>query len=249
MINLLDKVALVSGGASGIGRTISLELAKAGAMVVINYHSSEAKAIALVNEIIGFGGNAIAVCANVALFTESLRLVESTIEKYGKIDILVNNAGITKDNLIMRMSESDFDEVLDTNLKGAWNLSKHTAKYMTKARSGKIINITSVSGIIGNAGQSNYSASKAGLIGLTLSLARELSKRNITVNAIAPGFIHTAMTDALPEEVVTKFKDQIPLSRLGETIDVANVVLFLASDMANYMTGQVLRIDGGLVMG
>lgn len=248
-MNLQGKVVIISGGASGIGATISLELAKKNATVVINYNHSQAKAFALVNEIINFGGSAIAIQADVSDFTEASRLVDTTIEKFGKVDILINNAGITKDNLILRMSESDFDEVMDTNLKGAWNLSKHVAKYMTKARSGKIINITSVSGIIGNAGQTNYSASKAGLIGLTLSLARELSKRNILVNAVAPGFIHTSMTDALPEETVARFAEQIPLNRLGETQDVAQVVLFLASDMANYMTGQVLRVDGGLVMG
>ncbi|MDD3123039.1 MAG: 3-oxoacyl-[acyl-carrier-protein] reductase [Candidatus Izemoplasmatales bacterium] len=248
-MNLKGKVAIVTGGASGIGKAISLKLASLGANIVINYHSSEANANSLVKFIESTGGHALAVKANISLFEEANMLVEKTIEFFGHVDILVNNAGITKDNLIMRMTEDDFDLVIDTNLKGAWNMSKHVSKYMAKARFGKIINITSVSGLIGNAGQTNYSSSKAGLVGLTMSLARELAKRNIYVNAIAPGFINTNMTDKLPVEVIDKFKEQIPLSRLGEVDDVANAVSFLASDLSNYMTGQVIRVDGGLVMG
>jgi 3-oxoacyl-[acyl-carrier protein] reductase len=249
MMNLEGKVAIITGGASGIGSAISLKLASLGAKIVINYHSSEAKAKSLVELVESNGGQALAIKANISLFEEANMLVEKTIETFGHVDILVNNAGITKDNLIMRMSEDDFDQVMGTNLKGAWNMSKHVSKYMAKARSGKIINITSISGLIGNAGQTNYSASKAGLVGLTMSLAKELAKRNIFVNAIAPGFINTSMTEKLPLEVIEKFKEQIPLSRLGEVDDIANVVSFLASDLSNYMTGQVIRVDGGLVMG
>ncbi len=248
-MNLEGKVAIVTGGANGIGRAISLALSAQGATVVVNYNSSETLAISLQEEIKSQGQECLIVQANIGLFEQATALVEAAVSQFGHVDILVNNAGITKDNLIMRMSEDDFDSVIETNLKGAWNMSKLVSRYMTKQRSGKIVNITSVSGLVGNAGQTNYSASKAGLVGLTMSLAKELAKRNINVNAIAPGFIETAMTGKLPEEVVSKFIENIPLSKLGQVEDIAATVLFLVSEHSKYITGQVIRVDGGLVMG
>jgi len=248
-VNFEQQVVVITGGASGIGKALSLAFAKHGATVVINYNHSQTSAQSLLSEIEAFGGKATIFQADVSSFEQSAALVESVIQSYGKIDCLINNSGITKDNLLMRMTEEDFDQVIDVNLKGAWNMCKHASRYMIKARKGKIINISSVSGLIGNAGQTNYSASKAGLIGLTMSLARELAKRNIQVNAIAPGFIETNMTKSLPEEVISKFMEQIPLSRLGSVDDVAGVALFLASNLSDYMTGQTLRVDGGMVMG
>ncbi|MBU0997763.1 MAG: 3-oxoacyl-[acyl-carrier-protein] reductase [Firmicutes bacterium] len=248
-MNLEGKVAIVTGGANGIGRAISLALSEHGAKVVVNYNSSENLAVSLQDEIKELGNECLIVQANIGSLEQCNSLVEAAISHFGHVDILVNNAGITKDNLIMRMTEDDFDQVIETNLKGAWNMSKLVSRYMTKQRSGKIVNITSVSGLVGNAGQTNYSASKAGLVGLTMSLAKELAKRNINVNAIAPGFIETAMTGKLPEEVVSKYLENIPLSRLGEVKDIASTVLFLVSDYSKYITGQVIRVDGGLVMG
>jgi len=248
-MNLEGKVAIVTGGANGIGRAISLALSAQGATVVVNYNSSETLAISLQEEIKSQGQECLIVQANIGLFEQATALVEAAVSQFGHVDILVNNAGITKDNLIMRMSEDDFDSVIETNLKGAWNMSKLVSRYMTKQRSGKIVNITSVSGLVGNAGQTNYSASKAGLVGLTMSLAKELAKRNINVNAIAPGFIETAMTGKLPEEVVSKFIENIPLSKLGQVEDIAATVIFLVSEHSKYITGQVIRVDGGLVMG
>jgi 3-oxoacyl-[acyl-carrier protein] reductase len=247
-MDLKGKVAIVTGGATGIGRGIVEKLASLGASVVINYNSSKEASVNLVNDLREKGHIAECIQANVALFSDAEKLVNFAVEKFGRIDILVNNAGITKDNLIMRMEEEDFDKVIEVNLKGTWNMAKHTSKVMMKQRSGKIINIASVVAIMGNAGQSNYCASKAGVIGLTKSLARELAKRNITVNAIAPGFIKTKMTDVLDEKIVDQIAANIPLARMGETSDVANAVAFFASPLADYITGQVLNVDGGLVM-
>lgn len=247
-MNLKDKIAVVTGGATGIGEQITKKLALLGATVVINYNSSAKNALTLVEELTNLNCKVDCVQANVSDFDESLKLIEYTTEKYGRIDILVNNAGVTADNLILRMSESDFDKVIQVNLKGTWNTAKHAAKYMTKQRYGKIINISSVVGVMGNAGQSNYCASKAGVIGLTKSLAKELAKRNVYVNAIAPGFIKTKMTEVLSEQVVEQISSNIPLNRLGEGEDVANLVAFLSSDLSNYITGQVIHVDGGLAM-
>lgn len=247
-MSLLNRVALVTGGASGIGRYISLELAKEGATVIVNYNTSKDKAQTLISEIESLGGKADAYQANVAVFDEAKQLIDNIIERYGKLDIVVNNAGITDDQLILRMREDQFDRVIDTNLKGVWNICKHAAKPLLKSEAGRIINISSVSGILGNAGQSNYSAAKAGVIGLTKALAREFAARHVTVNAIAPGFIETDMTKKLPEEAVKAWADQIPLKRFGSPSDVAHAVTFLASEQASYITGHTLMVDGGLVM-
>ena len=247
-MSLLNRVALVTGGASGIGRYISLELAKQGATVIVNYNTSKDKAQTLITEIETLGGKADAFQANVAVFDEAKKLIDNIIERYGKLDIVVNNAGITDDQLILRMREDQFDRVIDTNLKGVWNICKHAAKPLLKSEAGRIINVSSVSGILGNAGQSNYSAAKAGVIGLTKALAREFAARHVTVNAIAPGFIETDMTKKLPEEAVKAWADQIPLKRFGSPSDVAHAVKFLASDEASYITGHTLMVDGGLVM-
>lgn len=246
---MLDgKVAIVTGASRGIGRQIAVTLAKEGAAVIVNYNGSAAKAEEVVTEIIEAGGQAEAVQCNVSEYAKAEELMKYVIDKYKKIDILVNNAGITKDNLLMKMSEEEFDAVISTNLKGAFNCVKHVSRQMLKQRGGRIINISSVSGVIGNAGQANYCASKAGMIGLTKSVARELGSRGITVNAIAPGFIGTEMTAVLPEDVKKTMGDQIPLKRFGKTEDVAEAVVFLASDKAGYITGQVLCIDGGMAM-
>ncbi len=247
-MSLSNRIALVTGGASGIGRYISLELAKQGATVIVNYNTSKDKAQTLITEIETLGGKADAFQANVAVFDEAKKLIDNIIERYGKLDIVVNNAGITDDQLILRMREDQFDRVIDTNLKGVWNICKHAAKPLLKSEAGRIINISSVSGILGNAGQSNYSAAKAGVIGLTKALAREFAARHVTVNAIAPGFIETDMTKKLPEEAVKAWADQIPLKRFGSPSDVAHAVVFLASEQASYITGHTLMVDGGLVM-
>ncbi len=240
------KIALVTGASRGIGRGIALALAGCGATVLVNYNGSKDRADQVVAEIANMGGQAEAIGCNVSDYAACEQMVKEVIEKYGKVDILVNNAGITRDNLIMRMSEQDYDDVLNTNLKGAFNTMKHLTRHFLKNKSGKIINISSVSGVMGNAGQANYSASKAGLIGLTKSIARELSSRGICVNAVAPGFIETEMTKAMPESVLEGAKGSIPLGRIGAVEDIANTVLFLASDYANYITGQVVCVDGGM---
>ena len=245
---LTGKIALVTGAARGIGKEIALTLAANGATVIVNYNGSKERAEAVVSEIKENGGEAEAVQCNVADFAASENMVKEVLAKYGKVDILVNNAGITKDNLIMRMSEADYDAVLDTNLKGAFNMIRHLSRAFLKQRSGKIINISSVSGVMGNAGQSNYSASKAGLIGLTKSVARELASRNVCVNAVAPGFIATEMTEVLSEDYMNKMKEMIPLGKMGSTKDIANMVLFLAGNQSDYITGQVIHVDGGMVM-
>ncbi|ELC8360935.1 3-oxoacyl-[acyl-carrier-protein] reductase [Clostridium perfringens] len=245
---LKDKVAIVTGGTRGIGRAIALKLADHGANIVINYRNSdkeaeELKAILEEKEV-----KVLTVKCDISNFEDSKNLMDKCKEVFGKIDILVNNAGITKDTLIMRMKEEDFDNVIDVNLKGTFNCAKHASAIMLKQRFGKIINMTSVVGIAGNAGQVNYAASKAGVIGLTKSLAKELGSRGITVNAVAPGFINTDMTASLSEKVKEEASKNIPLKRLGDPEDVANLVGFLASDAANYITGQVINVDGGMVM-
>lgn len=244
-MDLTNKVAIVTGGATGIGREISKKLAQLGCTVVVNYNSSKASAQSLVDEL---GEKAYAIQANIANFKDAEKLINETIAKFGQIDILVNNAGITEDTLILRMKEEDFDKVISVNLKGTWNCCKHVVKHMSRQRSGKIINISSVVGIMGNIGQTNYSAAKAGIIGLTKSLARELAKRNINVNAVAPGFIETKMTESLNEEIKNYYLSNIPLERLGKPQDVANLVAFLSSGMSDYITGQVINCDGGLLM-
>lgn len=245
---LTGKVALVTGASRGIGKEIALTLAANGATVIVNYNGSRERAEEVVKEIEAAGGKAEAIQCNVADFQESEEMVKNVLGTYKKVDILVNNAGITRDGLVMRMSEEDYDAVLDTNLKGTFNMIRHLSRSFLKQRSGKIINLSSVSGVMGNAGQANYSASKAGVIGLTKSVARELASRGICVNAIAPGFIDTEMTQAMPEEAQNGLKQMIPLGRMGEAAEVAKLVLFLAGNDSNYITGQVISIDGGMTM-
>lgn len=242
------RVALVTGASRGIGRAIALRLAAEGCYVVINYNGSKENAEEVQQEILQAGGQAHIYQCNVADFQACGEMFKDTISKMGHLDILVNNAGITRDGLIMKMSEEDFDRVLDTNLKGAFHTIRHASRYFLKQKSGKIINISSVSGVMGNAGQANYSASKAGVIGLTKSVARELASRGITCNAVAPGFIETEMTEAMPEAAREAVKKQIPLQRTGQVSDVAGVAAFLASDLADYITGQVISVDGGMHM-
>ena len=245
---LQGQVAIVTGGSRGIGRAIALELAANGAKVVINYSGSEQQALAVQEMIEQQGGTASVFKANVANESEVEQLVANTLDIYGKVDILVNNAGITRDTLLMRMKESDWDDVIDINLKSVFLCTKAVTRSMMKQRSGKIINIASVVGIVGNAGQANYVASKAGVIGLTKTAARELASRGITVNAIAPGFIETDMTDKLSDSIQQEIVKQIPLGLMGKPEDIANTVAFLASPKANYITGQVLVVDGGMTM-
>lgn len=247
-MTLKGKTAVVTGGSRGIGRAICLELARIGANVVVNYSGSEQAAREVVTEIEALGAQGIAVQANVAQVEQVEALMKQAIETYGSIDILVNNAGITRDNLLMRMKETEWDDVIDTNLKGVFLCTKAVTRQMMKQRSGRIINISSIVGVSGNAGQANYVAAKAGVIGLTKTVAQELASRNVLVNAIAPGFITTEMTDALPEELKQTMLKQIPLAKLGQPEDIAKTVAFFASDAANYITGQVLHVDGGLVM-
>ncbi|WP_019242343.1 MULTISPECIES: 3-oxoacyl-[acyl-carrier-protein] reductase [Bacillus] len=247
-MKLKDQVAIVTGASRGIGREIALELAREGASVVVNYAGSEAKAKEVVAEIQALGSSAIAIRCNVADSDDVASMVKTTIEEFGKVDILVNNAGVTRDNLLMRMKEEEWDTVLNTNLKGVFLCTKSVTRPMMKQRKGRIINVASVVGISGNAGQANYVAAKAGVIGLTKTTAKELAPRGITVNAVAPGFISTDMTDQLPEDVKNTMLQQIPLARFGEPEDIAKVVAFLASNDSSYMTGQTLTIDGGMVM-
>ena len=245
---LTGKVALVTGASRGIGKEIALTLAANGATVIVNYNGSKERADEVVKEIEAAGGTAEAIQCNVAEFQASEEMVKNILASYKKVDILVNNAGITRDGLLMRMSEEDYDAVLDTNLKGTFNMIRHLSRSFLKQRSGKIINLSSVSGVMGNAGQANYSASKAGVIGLTKSVARELASRGVCVNAVAPGFIDTEMTQAMPEEAQNGLKQMIPLGRMGEAAEVAKLVLFLAGNDSNYITGQVISIDGGMTM-
>ena len=248
MRDLQDKVAIVTGSSRGIGRAIALELARRGAKVAVNYRSQAEAARAVVQDAQAAGGEALAIQADVSHLSEAQQLVDATLEAYGTIDILVNNAGIARDALLMRMSEEDWDIVLATNLKGAFNCSKAVQRTMLRKRAGRIISIGSVVGISGNAGQANYAAAKAGLIGLTKALAREFGSRHITVNLIAPGFIETDMTANLSEALIQAATARIPLDRIGKPEDVAAAVAFLASDAASYITGQVLRVDGGMAM-
>lgn len=243
---LQNKVALITGGSRGIGREIALALAEKGAVVIINYQGSGEKAAEVAEQIRKMGKEAECFCCNVAEFERCGSMIRDIVQKYGHLDILINNAGITRDGLLMKMSESDFDDVINVNLKGAFNTIRHASRYFLKQRSGKIINISSVSGVMGNAGQANYSASKAGIIGLTKSVAKELGSRGINVNAIAPGFIETDMTDAMPEKAKEAIKEQITLKRVGTPRDIATVAVFLASEEASYITGQVISVDGGM---
>lgn len=245
---LKGKTAVVTGASRGIGRAVALELAEQGANVVVNYSGSEAKAHEVVEAIKEMGGQAIAVRANVGNSEDVQTMMKEALSQFDTIDILVNNAGITRDNLLMRMKEDEWDDVLNINLKGVFNATKAVTRQMMKQRSGRIINIASIVGVMGNAGQANYVAAKAGVIGLTKSTARELSSRNITVNAIAPGFITTDMTDKLTEEIKAEMLKQIPLARFGEAKDIAAVVSFLASEKSAYITGQTIHVDGGMVM-
>lgn len=245
---LNGKAALVTGASRGIGRAIAIELAKQGANVAVNFAGSEAKALEVVEEIRAMGREAIAIQADVASSEATVNMVKQVIDTFGSLDILVNNAGITRDNLLMRMKDEEWDAVINTNLKGVFNCTKAVTRQMMKQRSGRIINIASIVGVSGNAGQANYVAAKAGVIGLTKTTAKELAGRNITVNAVAPGFITTDMTDKLTSDVKDEMLKQIPLARLGEPHDIAAVVVFLASEGAAYLTGQTINVDGGMVM-
>jgi 3-oxoacyl-[acyl-carrier protein] reductase len=247
-LSLKDKVALVTGGSRGIGRAIATSLAAAGATVVVNYKGNAAAADEVVRDIGAEDGQALAIQADISQSEEVERMFKSVLDRYGRLDILVNNAGITRDTLLLRMKEDDFDAVLDTNLRGVFLCTKAALRPMTKARGGRIINITSVVGLMGNAGQSNYAAAKAGIIGFTKSTAREMASRGITINAVAPGYIETELTGLLSEQIRAAILENIPLGRLGAPQDVANLVCFLASDAASYITGETITVDGGMVM-
>ena len=245
---LTGKIALVTGASRGIGAGVAKKLAASGAYVYVNYNGSAARADEVVNEIVTAGGQAEAIQCDVADFDKCKEMIDKIIADKGRIDILVNNAGITRDDLLMKMSEDEFDAVISTNLKGCFNTIRHASRYLLKQRAGKIINMSSVSGVAGNAGQANYSAAKAGVIGLTKSVAKELSSRGINCNAIAPGFIETEMTAAMTDKAKEATIAAIPLGRTGQPEDIAKAVLFLASDMSDYITGQVINVDGGMVI-
>lgn len=244
----MSKVAFITGATRGIGRAIALELAKEGYNIALNYRTENEALETLKNELSELGTECYPVQGDVSKAEDSERMTKEIIEHFEQIDVLVNNAGITKDKLIQRMKEEEFTDVININLVGTFNITKNVIKYMTKKRYGKIINISSVVGISGNAGQSNYAASKAGIIGFTKSIAKELASRNITANAVAPGFIKTDMTNVLKDEIKEAIEGTIPLKRLGTAEDVAKVVKFLASDDSNYITGQVINVDGGMLM-
>ena len=243
----MDKVAMITGATRGIGKQIALTLANEGYNIVLNYRTKNDELIQAKNEIESKNVKCLTVQGDVTNFEDCKQMIESASKEFGKIDVLINNAGITKDMLLARMKEEDFKQVIDVNLVGTFNMTKNVISYMMKARNGRIINISSVVGIAGNAGQTNYSASKAGIIGFTKSLAKEVASRNILVNAVAPGFIETNMTDVLKQEVKDEIAKNIPLKRMGTPKDVANVVKFLASEDSSYITGQVISVDGGMI--
>lgn len=245
-IMLTGKNAIVTGASRGIGKAIAIKLADLGANVVLNYRSNINSVNEVVKEIESKGVKVVAIQGDISKFEDAKKIVDEAMEKLGSIDILVNNAGITKDTLLMRMKEEEFDNVIEVNLKGVFNCTKHVVPIMMKQRSGKIINISSVVGLSGNAGQSNYAAAKAGIIGFTKSVAKEIASRGITVNAVAPGFIATDMTGVLADKVKENIKNNIPLKRVGDAKDIANTVAFLSSNMASYITGQVISVDGGM---
>ncbi len=247
-MNLTGKVALVTGASRGIGQATAIDLAKAGADIVVNFIGNEAVAQETVEAIEALGRKAIKIKADVGNAEDVQAMVDEAVAAFGHIDILVNNAGITRDGLLIRMKDSDWDDVLNINLKGVYLVTKAVAKLMVKQRAGRIINMTSVSGVTGNVGQANYAAAKAGVIGFTKTCAKELAARGITVNAVAPGFIETAMTDVLPEKIKEGIAATVPFGRMGQPEEIASVVTFLASDFASYITGQVLNVDGGMVM-
>jgi len=246
--NLAGKTAVVTGASRGIGRAIAIKLASLGANIILNYRSNIKSVQEVIDEIKAAGGNAVAIQGDVSSFSDAEKIIKAAVESFGSIDILVNNAGITKDGLLMRMKEEDFDSVIDVNLKGTFNCIRHASPLMVRQRSGRIINISSVVGVAGNAGQVNYSASKAGVIGITKSTAKELASRGITVNAVAPGFIQTDMTDVLSDKAKEALLLGIPLRKLGRPEDVAELVSFLASDCGSYITGQIINVDGGMVI-
>ncbi len=245
---IVNKNAIVTGGTRGIGKEIAKTLAKNGANIAINYRKYSEEVENLVEELKALGGKALAIKCDISNEDEVNNFIKEVKENFGSIDILVNNAGITKDGLLLRMSEKDFNDVIDVNLKGTFNMTKAVSSIMVKQRVGKIINISSVVGVAGNAGQCNYAASKAGVIGFSKSIARELASRNINVNVIAPGYINTDMTKVLPEKVREEVLKTIPMKKIGEPKEIANLVLFLSSDLSNYITGQVINVDGGMVM-
>ncbi|MBU1019691.1 MAG: 3-oxoacyl-[acyl-carrier-protein] reductase [Firmicutes bacterium] len=247
MSSLKGKTVVVTGGNTGIGKEICLNFAMAGSNVVINYLYDEDLAYDLLAHVENMGGNGLIVKGDVSKLDQAQIIIDRAIEEFGCVDVLVNNSGITRDNLMMRMTENEFDSVINVNLKGTWNMCKSVTRHMLKNRSGKIVNIASVVGIMGNAGQANYVASKAAVIGLTKTLSKEFGSRGVTCNAVAPGFIQTKMTEELTEEVKNNYLKQIPLNRFGSSQDVANAVLFLASDKADYITGQVLSVNGGMI--
>ena len=246
-MNFKGKTVIVTGASSGIGKGIAEMFGKAGANVVVNYRSQNTAALETAKTIESSGGKALVVQADITDFEACKRLVDETIDTFGKIDVLVNNSGVTRDQLMLRMTEEDFDAVIDTNLKGTWSMIKHVTRPMLKQKFGRIINISSVVGVIGNPGQANYVASKAGIIGMTKALSKEFGKKQVTVNAVAPGFIKTKMTDQLPKEVTKHYLSQIPLNDYGTVEDIAHTVLFLASDEARYITGQVIHVNGGMI--
>ena len=243
---LTGKIAIVTGASRGIGRQIAKTLAEQGAAVIVNYCGSEQAANETVEQITASGGTAKAYQADVSDYTQAADMMNDVVKEYGRIDILINNAGITRDNLILKMNDEDFMKVINTNLTGTFNCVKHASKIMLKQKYGRIVNMASIVGIYGNAGQANYAASKAGVIGMTKSVAKELGSRNITVNAIAPGYIGTDMTDSLPDAAKEKITSAIAMKRMGAVEDVANLAAFLASDNASYITGQVIGVDGGM---
>ena len=245
---LQGKCAVITGASRGIGKAIAIKFAKEGANVVLNYRNSEKEALELKTELDKLGSNTLIIKADVSKFDEAEHLIKEAKNAFGRVDILVNNAGITKDTLIMRMKEEDFDDVININLKGSFNCLRAVSPIMVKQKEGKIINMSSVVGVVGNAGQVNYSASKAGLIGMTKSLAKEIGSKNINVNAIAPGFIDTDMTKVLSDEQKKNIISGVPLKRLGQVEDIANLAVFLASEKSNYITGQVIHVDGGMAM-